>query len=130
VRGPQSPANPHRLWFHVEPGNSTRERLQLLPKGDANHEKVMRPLDGQGVTAVAVWNECYGCAREIYYDLVVDPTHSATFYHDKRLLAPPHAELVDADWLIYESAWGLVQFTTKIGHLSFYRQVTRHAGNA
>jgi N-acetylmuramoyl-L-alanine amidase len=99
-------------------------------KSDANYEKVMRPLEGQGVTAVSVWNECYGCAREIYYDLVVDPTHSATFYHDKRMAAPPHAELVDADWLIYESAWGLVQLTTKIGHLSFYRQVTRPAGNA
>jgi hypothetical protein len=52
-------------------------------KGDANHEKVMRPLDGQGVTAVSVWNECYECAREIYYDFIVDPTHGATFYHDK-----------------------------------------------
>src|SRR4051812_602226 len=36
-------------------------------KSDGNHEKVMRPLDGQGITAVAVWNECYACAREIYY---------------------------------------------------------------
>jgi hypothetical protein len=52
-------------------------------KGDANHEKVMRPLDGQGVTAVSVWNECYECAREIYYDFIVDPTHGATFYHDR-----------------------------------------------
>jgi N-acetylmuramoyl-L-alanine amidase len=100
-----------------------KNAFRCFSSGDANHEKVMRPLDGQGVTAVSAWNECYGCAREIYYDLVVDPTHSATFYHDKTLSAPPHAERVDVEhWIFDSTSWGRVQRTAGIGNLVFYRQ--------